>query len=61
LQNFGGYLGGSVAPILTGVIVDRTGSFVNALLVAAAVAVAGGLFYLFVVKNPIADPGKAAA
>jgi hypothetical protein len=29
--------------------------------VAAAVAVAGGLFYLFVVKNPIADPGKAAA
>ena len=61
LQNFGGYLGGSVAPILTGVIVDRTGSFVNALLVAAAVAVVGGLFYLFVVKNPIADPGKVAA
>ena len=61
LQNFGGYLGGSVAPVLTGVIVDRTGSFVNALLVAAAVAVVGGLFYLFVVKTPIADPGKAAA
>ncbi len=61
LQNFGGYLGGSVAPVLTGVIVDRTGSFVNALLVAAAVAVVGGLFYLFVVKNPIADPGKVAA
>ncbi len=59
LQNFGGYLGGSVAPILTGVIVDRTGSFVNALLVAAAVAVAGALFYLFVVKDPITDPGHA--
>jgi MFS family permease len=61
LQNFGGYLGGSVAPVLTGVIVDRTGSFVNALLVAAAVAVVGALFYLFVVKEPINDPGKADA
>ena len=60
LQNFGGYLGGSVAPVLTGVIVDRTGSFVNALLVAAAVAVVGGLFYLFVVKTPINDPGHQA-
>ena len=59
LQNFGGYLGGSVAPVLTGVIVDRTGSFVNALLVAAAVAVVGALFYLFVVKDPITDPGHA--
>ena len=61
LQNFGGYLGGSVAPILTGVIVDQTGSFVNALLVAAGVAVAGAGFYLFVVKDPITDPGHLAA
>lgn len=55
LQNFGGYLGGSLAPILTGIIVDRTGSFVYALLIAAAVALAGAVSYLLLVREPIAD------
>lgn len=55
LQNFGGYLGGSLAPIITGMIVDRTGSFVYALLIAAGVALAGAVAYILLVRAPIAD------
>jgi sugar phosphate permease len=55
LQNFGGYLGGSFAPIITGIIVDTTHSFVDALLISAAVAVAGALSYIFLVRAPIAE------
>ncbi|WP_353198898.1 MFS transporter [Sandarakinorhabdus sp.] len=55
LQNFGGYLGGSLAPVITGVIVDRTGSFVYALVIAAAVALAGAVSYVFLVRDPIRD------
>ena len=57
LQNFGGYLAGSAAPIITGVIVDTTGSFVNALLISAAISLAGAFVYLLVVKDPIVDKG----
>jgi MFS family permease len=53
LQNFGGYLGGSLAPVITGVVVDQTHSFVNALLISAAVAFAAALVYMFVVIKPI--------
>jgi MFS family permease len=56
VQNFGGYLGGSAAPLITGIVVDQTGSFVNALLISAAVSLAGALVYLVVVKEPISDP-----
>src|SRR6201998_3448155 len=35
IQNFGGYLGGALAPIVTGYIVQETGTFDPALLVAA--------------------------
>lgn len=53
MQNFGGYLGGSLAPLITGVVVDQTHSFVNALLISAAVAFAAALVYMFVVVRPI--------
>jgi MFS family permease len=53
LQNFGGYLGGSLAPVITGVVVDQTHSFVDALLISAAVAFAAALVYMFVVIKPI--------
>jgi sugar phosphate permease len=53
MQNFGGYLGGSFAPLITGIIVDRTHSFVNALLISAAIAFAAALIYLFVVRAPV--------
>jgi MFS family permease len=53
MQNFGGYLGGSLAPVITGVVVDRTHSFVNALLISAAVAFIAALVYMFIVKEPV--------
>lgn len=64
MQNFGGYLGGSLAPVITGMVVDRTHSFVNALLISAAVAFIAALVYMFVVKHPVGSRqqpvGKAA-
>jgi len=53
IQNFGGYLGGTCSPIVTGIIVDVTGSFVVALLIGAGMAVMGALFYLLLVTRPI--------
>jgi len=55
IQNFGGYFGGSFAPFVTGIVVDRTHSFVNAFLISAAVSFAAALVYMFVVRVPIAD------
>jgi len=60
MQNFGGYFGGSFAPIITGIVVDRTHSFVNALLISAAVAFAAAFVYLFVVKE-VAPEGVSQA
>ena len=53
IQNFGGYLGGTCSPIVTGIIVDVTGSFVLALLIGAGMAVMGALVYLLMVTSPI--------
>src|SRR6201996_518036 len=55
IQNFGGYFGGSFAPFITGLVVDRTHSFVNAFLISAGVAFAAALVYMFVVRSPIED------
>ncbi len=53
MQNFGGYLGGALAPTVTGLIVQGTGSFVLALVVGAVIAVGSAASYLFLVKDPI--------
>ena len=53
MQNFGGYLGGALAPTVTGLIVQSTGSFVLALVVGAVIGVASAACYLFVVQDPI--------
>jgi MFS family permease len=53
IQNFGGYFGGSFAPVVTGKVVDLTGSFTVALLFGAVVAVVSAVVYLFVVREPI--------
>jgi sugar phosphate permease len=55
LQNFGGYLGGSFAPVVTGIVVDTTHSFVNALLISAAVAITGAAAHFLLVRRPIPD------
>jgi sugar phosphate permease len=68
MQNFGGYLGGALAPTVTGIIVQQTGSFVPALVVGALIGVASAASYLFIVDQPItaadmdalSDPGAMA-
>jgi sugar phosphate permease len=50
IQNFGGYLGGALAPTITGFIVQATGSFVPALLGAAAIGLVSALAYLVVIR-----------
>jgi sugar phosphate permease len=68
VQNFGGYLGGALAPTVTGLIVQTTGSFVPALVVGALIGVVSAASYFFVVDQPItaadmdaiSHPGAAA-
>lgn len=64
LQNFGGYFGGAFAPLITGFIVDTTGSFVLALLLSSVIAVVAAGVYLFAVRKPVrlapAEPEPAA-
>lgn len=54
IQNFGGFLGGALAPILTGYIA-QTWSFVPALLTGAGIAFAGAMSYYFLVVRPIPE------
>jgi MFS family permease len=54
IQNFGGFLGGALAPILTGYIA-QTWSFVPALLTGAAIAFAGAMSYQFLVLRSIPE------
>lgn len=68
IQNFGGYLGGALAPTVTGFIVQRTGSFSQALLLSAGIAVVAGAAYLLLVRNAIqvgpvetANPARESA
>jgi ACS family D-galactonate transporter-like MFS transporter len=66
LQNGFANLSGVVAPALTGFLVDRTGNFLAPLAITAAVLVAGGLSWVFVV-GPVeqvrwkAESGEAPA
>jgi sugar phosphate permease len=57
MQNFGGYLGGALAPTVTGLIVQSTGSFVLALVVGAGIGTLSALSYLFIVDQPITAAG----
>ncbi|QYF94617.1 MFS transporter [Massilia sp. PAMC28688] len=54
IQNFGGFLGGALAPILTGYIAQSF-SFVPALLTGAAIAFCGAMSYHFLVGRPIPE------
>jgi sugar phosphate permease len=62
IQNFGGYLGGTLAPAVTGYMVQASASFQSSLLVAAGVGLLAGLAHLVLVKEPIslAEGEKAA-
>ena len=51
IMNFGGYLGGALAPTVTGFIVQATGSFVPPLVSVSAVALVAALAYLLIVPD----------
>jgi sugar phosphate permease len=53
IQNFGGYLGGALAPTVTGFIVQRTGGFSQALLLSAGISMFSAAAYLLLVRKPI--------
>lgn len=57
IQNVGGSVGGALAPLLTGTIVQATGSFVPAFVLASLIAVACALVYHFMTRQHISSPG----
>jgi MFS family permease len=52
-QNFAGFLGGTLSPILTGFIVDVTGSFVVALAIGAIITLIGAALFQFLMTTVI--------
>jgi MFS transporter, ACS family, D-galactonate transporter len=59
IQNFGGNVGGIIAPWLTGAIAHRTGSFASAFVVCGFILVAGGLAYWFLMNDKVGLPEEA--
>jgi len=49
LQNFLGNLAGWIAPVVTGLVVDKTGRFFWAFIITAVIAVLGSLSWIFIV------------
>jgi nitrate/nitrite transporter NarK len=45
IQNVGGSIGGALAPLITGIVVQTTGSFVPAFMLAGAIACASAIIY----------------
>jgi nitrate/nitrite transporter NarK len=55
IQNFGGYIGGTVSPLVTGIVVDLTGSFVIALAIGAGITILGAVALQMMVRSPISS------
>ncbi|HXP98318.1 MAG TPA: MFS transporter [Telmatospirillum sp.] len=53
IQNFFGYMGGALAPTVTGFAVQATGSFTVPLIAGAVISAIGAAIYWFVPKGPI--------
>ncbi|RFB80248.1 MFS transporter [Methylovirgula sp. 4M-Z18] len=60
IQNCGGYIGGALAPTITGFIQRAYGSFTPALLVAAGIMVTAAVICFVLVTGPIPDVQEAA-
>ncbi len=58
MQNFGGYIGGALAPTVTGFIVGSTGHFSLAFITGAVIALLAALGYWILIQDPIpaSDP-----
>jgi MFS family permease len=61
-QNLAGQLAGTVAPLVTGVIVDRTGAFSGTFLLSAAFGLVGAAAWSLVIPQiaPVAWPDELA-
>jgi MFS family permease len=59
MGNFIGNLGGVLSPLVTGILISRTGSYVPGFALAPVVLVAGLLSYWFIVRElkPLEKPG----
>ena len=55
IQNFGGNVGGIIAPWLTGAIAHRTGSFVPAFVLCGFFLVGGALAYVLLMNDKVDD------
>jgi sugar phosphate permease len=53
VMNCFGYVGGAIAPVVTGIAVDMTGSFVMPLVVGATVSLVAAVIYWFLPTGPI--------
>ncbi|WZJ98290.1 MFS transporter [Pseudomonas sp. LPD2] len=53
IQNFGGYIAGSVAPIATGFSIQYSGSFTTAFMISAVVALCSAVAYYLLLQAPI--------
>ena len=58
MQNFGGYIGGALAPTVTGYIVQGTGHFSMAFVTGAVIALVAAIGYWTLIQDPI--PATAA-
>ena len=56
IQNVGGSVGAGLAPAITGGMVQLTGSFTPALLLASGIAVLSALIYAVCVREPVLAP-----
>ena len=59
VQNIGGSIGGALAPLVTGLVVQYTGSFTPAFLVGAVGSLIGAAGYAFVRNKAYANLGAA--
>jgi MFS family permease len=55
IQNVGGSLGGTLAPFITGLAVQSTGSFVPAFVLAGVIALASAAIYWTAARQPVGD------
>lgn len=55
IQNFGGNVGGIIAPWLTGVIADRTGSFAPAFALCGFILVGGAIAYWTLMNEKVSS------
>lgn len=55
IQNFGGFIGAALAPVVTGWLVDTTGNFKAVFLVGAVLLIVGAISYGFFVKDRSQD------